>query len=129
MGGDYPHAPHYRLADGRVVCFAHPLTPEQAVPTDPQAPTALAAYRPLEQALAEDWGLQFEPVDANPPFRLLQCPLCGGTHFTSVAFTTVWCDDCSVQLTVRHTAGDPGWVCDATNWSYLAYGSAATTSS
>jgi hypothetical protein len=119
---DYPHAPHYRLADGRVVAIPEPLTPELAVPlTDPQALAALAAFRPLEQALAEDWGLQFEPVDASPPFHLLQCPLCGGTRFTTVAFTTVWCDDCNVQLTVRHTAGDPGWVCDVTNWSYLAY--------
>ena len=40
---DYPHPPHYRLADGRVVAIPEPLTPELAVPlTDPQALTALA---------------------------------------------------------------------------------------
>jgi hypothetical protein len=121
-GSDYPHPPHYRLADGRVVAIPEPISPELAVPlTDPQALLALTAYRPLEQALYEDWGLQFEPVDANPPFRLLQCPLCGGTEFTTVAFAAVWCDGCNAQLTIRHTAGDPGWVCDVTNWSHLSY--------
>jgi len=74
-GSDYPHAPHYRLADGRVVAIPEPLTSELAVPlTDPQALTALAAYRPLEQALAEDWGLQFEPVDALCETRAKRIP-------------------------------------------------------
>ena len=90
---DYPHPPHYRLADGRVVCFDAPLTPERATPlTDPQALTALTAYRPLDQALYEDWGLQVEHVDRNPPFRLIQCPLCGDASFTTVGFAEVWCD-------------------------------------
>ena len=72
---DYPHPPHYRLADGRVVAIPEPLTSELAVPlTDPQALTALAAYRPLEQALAEDWGLQFEPVDALCETRAKRIP-------------------------------------------------------
>jgi hypothetical protein len=33
---DYPHPPHCRLTDGRVVAIPEPLTPELAVPlTDP----------------------------------------------------------------------------------------------
>jgi hypothetical protein len=40
---DYPHAPHYRLADGRVVAIPEPLTPELVVPlSDVQALATLA---------------------------------------------------------------------------------------
>jgi hypothetical protein len=115
---DRPHPPHYRLADGRVVTLDAPLTEAQAGPlTDPQALAALTAYRPLAQALNEDWGLWLERVDHNPPFRLIQCPLCAGTAFTTVAFAEVWCDGCQAQFSVRHTAGDPGFVVDCT-WPY-----------
>jgi hypothetical protein len=103
------------------VALEAPLSDDQAVPlTDPQAFAALNAYRPLEQALLEDWGLWTEHVDHNPPFRLIQCPLCGGTDFTTVAFAEVWCDGCQAQFTVRHTAGDAGFVLDAT-WRHLNY--------
>ncbi|MBK9054684.1 MAG: hypothetical protein IPL78_28390 [Chloroflexi bacterium] len=121
---DTGDVPHYRLADGRVVCLDAPLTPEQAAPlTDPQALTALALYRPLEQAIVEDWGVQVEQVDLLPPFRLIQCPLCSGvagqepSTFTTVGFTTLWCDRCQAQFHVRHTAGDPGFVVDCT-WEH-----------
>jgi len=121
---------HYRLADGRVVCPDAPLTPEQATPlTDPQALTALALYRPLEQAVYEDWGVQVEQVDALPPFRLIQCPLCSGvagqepSTFTTVGFTTLWCDRCQAQFHVRHTAGDVGFVLDCT-WEHYQPASA-----
>ncbi|MFZ0547297.1 MAG: hypothetical protein WAM60_17765, partial [Candidatus Promineifilaceae bacterium] len=118
---DQSPLPHYRLADGRVVALEAPLTGDQVVSlTDPQALVALNAYRPLEQALLEDWGLWTEHVDRNPPFRLIQCPLCGGTDFTTVAFAEVWCDGCQAQFIVRHTAGDAGFVLDAT-WRYLNY--------
>ncbi|MFZ1397959.1 MAG: hypothetical protein WAS33_13715, partial [Candidatus Promineifilaceae bacterium] len=83
--------PQYRLADGSVVFLEAPLTAEQAdLLTDQQALTALTAYRPLEEAVLAEWGLQVEQIDANAPFRLIQCPLCGGTHFTTVAFAQVW---------------------------------------
>ena len=119
---DYPHPPHYRLADGRVVCLDAPLTPEQAAPlTDPQALVALAAYRPLDQALYEDWGLQVEHVDRNPPFRLIQCPLCGDASFTTVGFAEVWCDTCHATFTIRYTAGDAGFCLDA-KIGHLQYG-------
>jgi hypothetical protein len=115
---DQTHPPHYRLADGRVVILDAPLTEAQASPlTDPQALAALSAYRPLTQALNEDWGLWLERVDHNPPFRLIQCPLCAGTAFTTVAFAKVWCDGCQAQFSVRHTAGDPGFVVDC-SWPY-----------
>ena len=96
---DTGDVPHYRLADGRVICLDAPLTPEQATPLiDPQALTTLALYRPLEQAISDDWGVQVEQVDALPPFRLIHCPLCSGlagqppSTFTTVGFTTLWCD-------------------------------------
>jgi hypothetical protein len=105
--------PYYRLADGRVVVLEAPLTAEQAAPlTDPQAIAALTAYRPLEQAVREDWGLHVEHIDHNPPFRLIQCPLCSGTDFVTVAFVEAWCHNCNAQFNVRHTAGDPGFVVD-----------------
>ncbi len=118
MAGDAPHPPHYRLADGRIVCLDAPLSEAQAVPlTDQQALTALAAYRPLPQAIAEDWGLTVEHADCNAPFRLICCPLCGGTAFSSLDLAGVWCDTCHAQFQVRYTAGDPGFVVDCT-WEH-----------
>ncbi len=121
---DTGDVPHYRLADGRVICPDAPLTPEQTILlTDPQTLTALALYRPLEQAIYEDWGVQVEQVDALPPFRLVQCPLCSGvagqepSTFTTVGFTTLWCDRCNAQFHIRYTAGDPGFVLDCT-WEH-----------
>ena len=114
--------PHYRLADGRVICLDNPLTTDQATAlTDPQALAALTAYRPLEQAILEDWGLQTEQIDPSAPFRLICCPLCGGTAFTTVAFSEIWCDGCQAQFNVRYTAGDPGFVVDCT-MRYLQHG-------
>jgi hypothetical protein len=122
MADGRDHPLHYRLADGRIVCLDTPLTDEQAIPlTDPQALTALTAYRSLEQAVAEEWGLQVEQVDQTPPFRIIQCPLCDGTQFVTVGFAAVWCDRCQAQFQVRGTAGDPGFVVDCT-WEHLAYG-------
>jgi hypothetical protein len=105
--------PHYRLADGRVVALDEPLTAEEVDPlTDRQALAALAAYRPLDLAIWEEWGLHVDHIDRLPPFRLIQCPLCGGTSFTTVDFAEVWCDECNARFTVRHTTGDPGFVVD-----------------
>jgi hypothetical protein len=101
--------PHYRLADGRVVALDAPLTDQEAdLLTDRQALAALAAYRPLDQAVLEEWGLAVEHINPLPPFRLIQCPLCAGTAFTTVDFA----EGCSARFTVRHTAGDPGFVVD-----------------
>jgi hypothetical protein len=116
--GGRPGPPHYRLADGAIICLDAPLTAAQAEPlTDPQAVTALAAYRSLEGAIAEEWGLEVEQVDRNAPFRLIQCPLCAGTEFVTVGFSGVWCDCCQAEFHVRHTAGDPGFVVDCT-WAH-----------
>lgn len=112
---------HYRLADGSIICLEGPLTETQAERlTDPQAVAALTAYCSLEQFLWEAWGLGFEPVDRTPPFRLIQCPLCGGAEFTTVAFSSVWCNGCNANFSVRYTAGDPGFVVDCT-WPHLSY--------
>jgi hypothetical protein len=115
------HPSLYRLADGSLVCLPAPLTETQAAPlADPQAVTALTAYRSLEEFMWEAWGLGFEPVDHTPPFRLIQCPLCGGAAFTTVAFASVWCNGCNANFNVRYTAGDPGFVVDCT-WPHLSY--------
>jgi hypothetical protein len=116
------HLPHYRLADGRIVSLESPLTPIQAQPLIASQPVAaLTAYRTLEQAMYEDWGLSLDTISHNPPFRLIKCPLCGGSEFTSLAFAEVWCDACNVQFNVRHTAGDPGFVVDIINWEHVCY--------
>jgi hypothetical protein len=110
----------YRLADGSLVTLSRPLTDAEATRIDnPEAVRAMAAYRPLEQAAFEDWGVQVEHIDHYPPFRLIKCPLCWGTDFTSVDFAQVWCDTCNASFTVRHTAGDPGFVMDCT-WEHYS---------
>lgn len=110
----------YRLADGQVVARLQPLTEQQAtVITNPQTITAIQSYRTLEEAAAEDWGLQVEHIDRHPPFKVIKCPLCSGTGFTSVDFAQVWCDTCNANFTVRHTSGDPGFVVDCT-WQHYS---------
>ena len=104
----------YRLADGRVVAREQPLAETEAtVVTNPQAITAMKSFRTTEEAAAEDWGVDVEHVDRHPPFKLIKCPLCWGTQFTSVDFARVWCERCHTTFSVRHTAGDPGWIVDA----------------
>lgn len=101
----------YRLADGTLVTLSRPLTDSEAMLVEnSQAVRVMASYRSLEQAAFEDWGVQVEHIDHHPPFKLIKCPLCWGTDFTSVDFAQVWCDTCHATFTVRHTAGDPGWV-------------------
>ncbi len=101
----------YRLADGTTVTLPRPLTDSEVVLVEnPEAVRAMAAYRSLKQAAFEDWGVEVEHIDHHPPFKLIKCPLCWGIDFTSVDFAQVWCDSCNATFTVRHTAGDPGWV-------------------
>ncbi len=111
----------YQLADGTVVCLDKPLTADQVDPlTETQALTSLSAFRTLTRAMRDDHGLAFEPVSGDAPFRLIQCPLCGGTAFTTVAFSSVWCNGCNAKFSVRYTAGDPGFVVDCT-WPHLSF--------
>jgi hypothetical protein len=79
----------------------------------------MAAYRPLAQEVSEDWGVQVEHVNHHPPFKLIKCPLCWGIDFTSVDFAQVWCNTCNANFTVRHTAGDPGFVVDC-SWEHYS---------
>jgi hypothetical protein len=77
-----------RLADGSLVSLSRPLTDSEAIPVEnPEAVRAMAAYRSLEQAALEDWGVRVEHIDDHPPFKLIKCPLCWGTEFTSVDFS------------------------------------------
>lgn len=108
----------YRLADGTLVTLSRPLTNgEAALVENPQAVQAMAAYRSLEQAAYEGWGVALEHIDRHAPFKLIKCPLCWGTEFTSVDFAQVWCDTCHATFTVRYTSGDPGLVIDC-YWQY-----------
>jgi hypothetical protein len=45
---------------------------------------AMAAYRPFEQMAREDWGVNVKHVSPYAPFRLIKCPLCSATEFTSL---------------------------------------------
>jgi hypothetical protein len=104
---------HYRCTDGAVVARAEPLTAAEAIPvTNPEAMRAMAAYRPFEQMAREDWGVNVEHVSPYAPFRLIKCPLCSGTEFTTLDLAETWCDRCNANFSVRHTAGDPGFVVD-----------------
>lgn len=110
----------YRLADGSVVSLARPLSADEATLVNHlEAVRAMSAYRSLEEAALEDWGVQVEHIDSAAPFRLIKCPLCWGTAFTSVDFAQIWCDTCNANFTVRHTAGDPGFVVDCT-WEHYS---------
>lgn len=110
----------YRLADGTVVSLTRPLQDSEArLVEHPEALRAMASYRSLEQAALEDWGVYLEHVDSSAPFRLIKCPLCWGTEFASVDFAQVWCNTCNANFTVRHTAGDPGFVVDCT-WEHYS---------
>ncbi|MFW6097988.1 MAG: DUF7567 family protein [Chloroflexota bacterium] len=111
--GDGPDGDNvlYRLADGSLVSLSRPLMDSEATRVDnPEAVRAMFAYRSLGQAAFEDWGVQVKHIDSSAPFRLIKCPLCWSIDFTSVDFAQVWCDTCNATFTVRHTAGDPGWV-------------------
>jgi hypothetical protein len=110
----------YRLADGTLVALSRPLTDAEATRVDNlEAIRAMTAYRPLEQAAFEDRGVEVEHIDRQAPFKLIKCPLCWRTDFTSVDFARVWCDTCNATFTVRHTAGDPGFVVDCT-WEHYS---------
>ncbi|MCQ3972412.1 MAG: hypothetical protein DPW09_03075 [Anaerolineae bacterium] len=114
----------YRLPTGETVALARPLSKAEAeAVADPQAITAMAAFRTLEQAAFEDWGVQMAYVDRLPPFALIKCPLCGGTEFTSLDFASVWCNRCNARYQSRYTAGDPGFVVDC-SWEHYHYGPA-----
>ncbi|GIK40475.1 MAG: hypothetical protein BroJett011_43080 [Chloroflexota bacterium] len=109
----------YRLPSGETVALNQPLNPaETRRVTNPQAISAMCAFRTLEQVAVETWGVKMEYVEkAHPPFKLIKCPLCGGTEFTSLDFASVWCETCSTSFRVRHTAGDPGFCVDADFYS------------
>lgn len=114
-------ADHYRLANGTVVCIDEPLTYEQAdTLTDEQALQALNAYRPLEEIVADDHGLLLHEVSSDAPFQIIECPLCGSTEFTTITFSSVWCNNCNCRFDVRYTAGDPGFVVDCT-WEHMVF--------
>jgi hypothetical protein len=109
---------HCRCTEGAVVARNESLTAAEAVPVaNPEAMRAVAAYRPLEQIIREDWGVNLEHVSPYAPFRLINCPLCSGTEFTSLDLAETWCDSCNANFSVRYTAVDPGFVVDC-HWSH-----------
>jgi hypothetical protein len=108
----------YRLADGSVAAFDAPL-PEACAREigHPQAVASMNAFRSLDEAMQDDYGLEVSFISGVlQPFALIRCPLCGGTRFGTLEFGQVYCVDCNATFSVRHTAGDPGFVVDCT-WS------------
>ena len=125
-GSDRPETEHlYRLATGKVVAQDRSLAEDEAVEvSDPQAVTAMNAFRTPEDAILQDWGIALETqCQRLPPFALIKCPLCSGAVFTSLDLASAWCDRCNARFTVRPTAGDPGFVVDA-RWSHYSFLSA-----
>jgi hypothetical protein len=114
----------YRTPSGEVVALDSPLAGrlyDEVV--DPQAITAMNAFRSLESILEEGFGVSLERICRQlPPFALIRCPLCSGTSFTTVDLASAWCDRCNAAFQVRPTAGDPGFVVDVTwkNYNPLA---------
>ncbi len=104
----------YRLANGETVALDHTLTMDEAQPEDhPQVIAAMIAFRTLDQAILEEWGLHVEHIDSTPPFGTIRCPICGFFEFVSIDFAEVYCLSCNSSFSVRHTAGDPGFVVEA----------------
>lgn len=105
----------YRLASGEIATRAEPLESWMAEPIqDSQAVLAMNAYRSLEDAAREDFGLDLERIARHlAPFALVRCPLCGGTDFATLEFSGVWCARCNTRFETRFTGGDPGFVVDA----------------
>jgi len=72
----------YRLASGETVALDHPLTLAEAKREhNPQAITAMTAFRTIDQAVFEDWGVQVDHIDSTPPFSILKCPMCDNVGF------------------------------------------------
>jgi hypothetical protein len=104
----------YRLASGQVVALDNALGGEDVEEVgEPQAVTAMNAYRSLEEAIYEDLGLTLECEQPGvPPFGLVRCPVCGHFEFASLDLATVYCQACLGTFRIRSTAGDPGFVLD-----------------
>lgn len=106
----------YRLPDGCVLTRTTPLTNNQAtIVTDPALIDSMNAYHTLEEAAKEELGVDLGRISRHLPiFNLIRCPICGGTEFGSAEMTGVWCPKCGTCFEARDTAGDPGFVVDAT---------------
>lgn len=104
----------YRLATGETVALDHALTPDEAWLEDhPQAIAAMTAYRTLNQAIPDDWGLVVDHIASTPPFAIIKCPICACYTFTSIDFTAVYCTSCNTSFSLRQTGGDEGFVAEA----------------
>jgi hypothetical protein len=57
--------------------------------------------------MRRETGLSLDRVCPSP-FLIVKRPLCGGSAFTSVEFSSVWCDRCNAQFQVYAT-GDSGF--------------------
>lgn len=58
-------------------------------------------------------GFKTKWIGQFNPFLFIHCPTCGGSDFTSLSGSGVWCAQCNTGFSVRYTAGDPGCVVDS----------------
>ncbi len=124
FGGGYAYY-EYRLANGDVITRQTPL-PESSYHQieDPQVLTAMNAFRDVDTALEQDFGIGLDRLCRGlPPFALIKCPLCGGTKFTTCDLASAWCDTCNASFSARPTCGDPGFCVDV-HWEHYSMGSA-----
>jgi hypothetical protein len=99
----------YMLADGR--CFATDKLLSTREADDPQIAASMAQQMSLK---FREKGLEWVQVSHHDPFAIIFCPICRGTEFTSIEGTVAVCSTCNTSFLVRYTAGDPGFVVDAT---------------
>jgi hypothetical protein len=116
QAGDEGHL--YRLSDGRTGVLNTPPDDRFRSVTDPEVISLAAQVKTLADVVAEK-GLRLETISRLDPFRLIVCPMCGETQFSTVDLASVWCDTCNTRFQTRMTAGDPGAVLDATLENYV----------
>lgn len=111
----------YQCADGVLVALPAPLAASEVTQiTDPQAITAMSAYRSFNEAAEEDWGTTLEPVTTLPIFNLIKCPFCWSQEFYSISLASVRCNQCqAVFVIAEKSGGDPGFIVRAYPENYV----------
>lgn len=90
------------------------------LPTGTESTTADAVQIALAKTeLAGQFHLQLSPLRLDEtafgvdPWQVIYCPVCEKREFVTTDHATVCCDHCYTEFKIRPTAGDPGFVADA----------------
>lgn len=57
-------------------------------------------------------SIEFKSYSKLDVWNRLYCPVCGGNHFICLDYSSIWCKECNVEIKIRATSGDPGYVAD-----------------